>query len=414
MKPVPVRISKAFGAGLIALALAAAVVVLSDRVFWDRYLRAYQFDTFVENPFPSIDRLYPQEVVNGVEPQREIPRRLPARRYISSEALELAAEFAEKSQSTSLIVYLNGEIEFEQYWLGAGPERPIYSFSMHKSVVALLIGIAIREGHIESVDEPLSRYLPEWADDERAAITIRHALHMNSGLEPMSFPTNPFSKHVQRQIGTSLGDTALSFSLRNPPGTVFDYNGVNPTLLVMVIERATGRRYADYLSENIWEPLGNREAAVWLDQEGGLARGATSLYAVPMDWLRIGELVLNQGVLNGEQIVTSDWIQQMTSPSPTNPLYGFLIWVGSEYVETRELESFEGFAATADDPFVAGDVVYFDGLGGQRVYVIPSRDMVIVRTGVLSQEWQDSILPNVLVAGLEPSEPEQLDSETTQ
>ena len=73
-------------------------------------------------------------------------------------------------------------------------------------------------------------------------------------------------------------------------------------------------------------------------------------------------------------------------------------------MEIRELESFEGFAATADDPFLAGDVVYFDGLGGQRVYVIPSREMVIVRTGVLSQEWQDSVLPNILVAGLQPPE----------
>ena len=75
---------------------------------------------------------------------------------------------------------------------------------MHKSIVALLLGIAIDEGHIAGIDDPLAKYLPEWRDDPRERITLRHALQMNSGLEPMSFPVNPFSKHVKRQIGTDL------------------------------------------------------------------------------------------------------------------------------------------------------------------------------------------------------------------
>ena len=96
---------------------------------------------------------------------------------------------------------------------------------------------------------------------------------MNSGLEPMSFPANPFSRHVRRQIGTNLAATALSFRLQDEPGSVFNYNGVNPTLLVMVIEQATGRRYAEYLSEKLWRPALNGDAALWLDRPGGLARG---------------------------------------------------------------------------------------------------------------------------------------------
>ena len=90
----------------------------------------------------------------------------------------------------------------------------------------------------------------------------------------------------------------------------------------------------------------------------------------------------------------------MTTPSPTNPRYGLLTWIGTDYVEQRTLEAFEGFAAVAETPFDAGDIIYFDGLGGQRVYVIPSAQLVIVRTGVLAWEWNDTRLPNLLLAGI--------------
>jgi CubicO group peptidase (beta-lactamase class C family) len=223
---------------------------------------------------------------------------------------------------------------------------------------------------------------------------------MNSGFEPMQFPKNPFSRHVRRQIGTDLAKVALEFPLVDEPGAVFNYNGLNPTLLVMILERATGRRYADYLSEKLWRLLGNRDAAVWLDHPGGLARGATSLYAVPRDWLRIGELLLNRGRVGTLQIVPEAWIDEMITPSATNPLYGFLIWIGSRYTERRSLDAFKGFSAHAGEPFLASDIIYLDGLGGQRVYIIPSQKLVIVRTGVLAMEWEESTLPNTILSGL--------------
>ena len=370
-------------------------------LYWDRYLRAYTFETFVENPFPTLDRLYPQETVPGAETPVTLPRAEQASRTISPAALDEAAAFAEASDSTSLIVSHKGVIQLERYWKGEGAGQVVYSFSMHKSIVALLLGIAIDEDLVGGIDDPLAMYLPEWQGGPRAGITLRHALQMNSGLEPMSFPANPFSRHVKRQIGTNLAATALSFRLQEEPGSVFSYNGVNPTLLVMVLERATGRRYADYLSEKLWQPVGNEDASVWLDRPGGLARGATSLYAKPMDWVRIGQMLLDKGRANGRQIIPEDWLTEVTTPSPTNPRYGLLTWIGADYVEQRTLEAFEGFTAVAQTPFDAGDIIYFDGLGGQRVYVIPSAELVIVRTGVLAWEWNDTRLPNLVLAGLE-------------
>ena len=374
--------------------------IFSDVLYWDRYLRAYTFNTFVENPFPTIGRLYPQETVPGAQTPVTSPHAEAASRTISTTALGEAVAFAEASDSTSLIVSHRGVIQLERYWKGEGADQVVYSFSMHKSILALLLGIAIEEGHIGGIDDPLATYLPEWRGDPRERITLRHALQMNSGLEPMSFPVNPFSKHVKRQIGTNLAGTALSFRLQDEPGSVFNYNGVNPTLLVMVLERATGQRYAAYLSAKLWQPLGNEDASVWLDHPGGLARGATSLYAKPMDWLRIGHMLLNKGRANGRQIIPADWLAEMTTPSPTNPRYGLLTWIGADYVEQRTLDAFEGFAAVAETPFDAGDIIYFDGLGGQRVYVIPSAQLVIVRTGVLAWEWNDTRLPNLVLAGI--------------
>ena len=390
----------------VACAIILAAIILSDLTYWARYIRVYPFDSFIDNPFPTVDRLYPQERVAGVAKPRSLPYATPDGRTIGDHALAAAAAFAEGSHSTALIIYHDGRIQLERYWLGADASTPVYSFSMHKSVVALLLGLAIEDGAVGGVDESLVRYLPEWGGDRREAITLRNTLQMNSGFETMRFPTNPFSKHVKRQIGTDLTATALSFRLQETPGEVFDYNGVNPTLLLMVVERATGRRYADYLSERLWKPLGNRDATVWLDSKGGLARGATSLYAVPMDWLRIGVMLLDDGVVDGKQIVPRAWLREMLTPSATSPLYGMLMWIGTEHVKERSLESFKGFAATAEEPFMARDVIFFDGLGGQRVYIIPSRQVVIVRTGVLSRTWEDTKLPNIVIEALDGISPQ--------
>ncbi|MFO1377863.1 MAG: serine hydrolase [Steroidobacteraceae bacterium] len=390
------------GIGLILLGVVA--LALADPVFWDRYFRAYTFDSFVDHPFPEPGRLYPQERVPGQPHPRAVPVDTAGSRSIAAAALADAESFAERTGSTSLIVYHDGRIQFERYWRGATPDRPVYSFSMHKTVVALLIGIALADGEIGSVRDPLARYVPALGADERRRITLENALQMAGGFEPAAFPRNPFSKHVRMQVGTDLPAAALAFGLAHAPGTTFDYNGVNPTLLAMALERATGKRYATYLSEKLWAPLGNRDAAVWLDHEGGLVRAATSLFATPMDWLRLGEMLLNRGRVGERQVVPAAWIDRMTTPSRTNPLYGYLIWLGSRYSEQRTLTAFKGFAARARQPFVATDMFYLDGLGGQRVYVIPSRRMVIVRTGLLSRDWEDATLPNTLIGGIVESQ----------
>jgi CubicO group peptidase (beta-lactamase class C family) len=141
-----------------------------------------------------------------------------------------------------LLVLHRGKLQYEAYWEGSNADTPVYSFSMHKTIVGMMVGFAIADGKIGSVEDSVAKYLPEWSDPEHSKIRIKHLLQMSSGIESMQYGDNPFSKHQRRQIGTDLASTALSFDVQEPPGQRFDYNGVNPTLLVMIIERTTGRR----------------------------------------------------------------------------------------------------------------------------------------------------------------------------
>jgi CubicO group peptidase (beta-lactamase class C family) len=390
--------------------VAIALWIASDRVYWDRYLHAHTLESFVEHPYPTLDRLYPQEAVTGVDPPRAIPVASEVERTISRDALEAAERYARSTKTTSLLVYHRGRLQYESYWEGSSAETPVYSFSMHKTIVGMMVGFAIADGRIGSIDDSVAKYLPEWSDPQHSQITLRHLLQMSSGIESMQYGDNPFSKHQRRQIGTDLERTALSFDLAEAPGQRFDYNGVNPTLLAMIIERATGRRYAEYLSEKLWQPLGNRTAHVWLDHEDGLVFAATSLFATPRDWLRVGLMMLDSGRVGDRQVLPADWLQQMITASPTNPVYGNMTWLGfNASGAVSSLSSGLGRYNAVDEEktraLATRNMICFDGLGGQRVYVFPASELVIVRTGILDGGYEDPVLPNLILDGIvaEPS-----------
>ena len=401
----PTWIRRMTWAALLALA-ALAIWVASDRVYWDRYLRAHTLTSFVEHPYPTLDRLYPQEAVPGVDPPRAIPVAAESERTIRPDALSAAERYARSTKSTSLLVFHRGKLQYEAYWEGSDAETPVYSFSMHKTIAGMMVGFALADGKIASIDDSVAKYLPEWSDPEHSQIRIRHLLQMSSGIESMHYGDNPFSKHQRRQIGTDLERTALSFDVQEPPGRQFDYNGINPTLLAMIIERTTGRRYAEYLSEKLWKPLGNGTAHVWLDHEGGLVFAATSLFATPRDWLRVGIMMLDEGRVDGRQVLPSDWFHEMITPSPTNPTYGNMTWLGfnsSGAVSSlsRSLSRYNKVDQAKTSTLASRNLICFDGLGGQRVYVFPDHALVIVRTGVLDGGYEDPVLPNLVIDGVE-------------
>ena len=320
---------------------------------------------------------------------------------ISDESIEAAIKFSEKMESHALLIYQNDEIILEKYFDDYNAETISDTQSMHKTVLAMMVGIAIDEGIIESVNEPASKHLIEWRDDSRNQITIKHLLQQSSGLDYPEFSFHPLSEFNQLMLGEDVTKMTLRQIAYRKPNEIFEYNGVNPQNLGLLLQRAYDKRYADLLSEKIWQKVAQDDASVVLDSDKNqMPRTYCCLNATARDWLRIGTIILNEGKFKDEQIVSKSWINEMKTPSITNPNYGYLTWLGTEHQENRIYNPKSTATGIHGEPFDDKDIIYLDGFGGQRVYVIPSKKLVIVRTGAGQMEWDDSVLPNTISRGV--------------
>ncbi len=342
----------------------------------------------------------PEEIVAG-NPAAGLPPSPAAGRSISPAALDAAVAYGAATKSHALIVYHDGAIQLEHYYPGFDASTRTSTQSMHKSVLALVVGIAIRDGYISSVDDPAARYLPEWANDDRARITIRDMLHQASGIDFPTMGWNPTGGFFALLLGGDIGTLTLRQKAIEPPGTRFDYNGINPEALGMIVQRATGRHYASYLSETLWKRIGASAATVVLDSnETAIPRFFCCLNATARSWLQVGLLHIHGGQWNGEQVVPAEWIRDIQTPSPANPDYGYLTWLGTKYEEQRHYNHKISTSVFQSEPFAAPDMVFFDGFGGQRVYAVPSLGLVIVRTGAITTDWDEAKLPNLIIRGI--------------
>jgi CubicO group peptidase (beta-lactamase class C family) len=385
----------------VALLLAGvlATVYLQDPLYARRVLtfRPGQLVT-------AVDWYQPQEVVRGTH-RDDLRVAREAERTIPAAALEAARRYADATASIALLVWRDGAIQYEHYWPGYGPETRTDPASMHKTVLALVTGAAVADGLIPSVDAPASRWLQEWRNDARAGIRVRDLLQMQSGLDLVPFSPNPFGTYFKSLLGTDIDAIALGLRPVAPPGTRFEYSSMNSQALGLLVERAAGRRYAEYLSERLWSRLGAGDAYLWLDRPGGAPHRYCCLQTTARGWLRVGLLLLEQGRVGDDQVVPADWIRAMTMPAAHNPNFGYQVWLGSPSGGVRRYNSRSVAVARHSAPYLAADVIFSDGFGGQRVYVVPSQRLVIVRTGEARADWDDARLPNAILAGLQELPP---------
>ena len=383
---------------IAAVVLLIAAAVAMDWTFWSRFI-TIRDQTAVSLP----GWISPTATVEG-DFREELVSVDPDDRVLSASAIAELVAYAEQVESFSLIVHHGGGIQFEKYWRDFGPDDVTETYSMAKSVLGLTFGFAVEDGSIGSVDDPVTQYVSEWEGTDKEGLTIRHVLQMASGLEHFRFNfrplQNPYHKAVRLFIGPGMENALLRFDLAAAPGTEFNYNSANSQLLLLILQRATGRAYADYVSEKLWRPLGAKAATLWMDRDGGMPKGYAFFQARPRDWLRIGLAIRNEGAVDGRQVVPAEWLALMTTPSPVNPKYGLQTWIGSPHVTERFYNRNTPFGVRQEEPFLADDVVFFDGAGGQRVYVIPSADLVIVRTGMPSGDWDDGVIPNIILRDL--------------
>ena len=386
-----------------------AVVALTIVYWQDPWLWRNTARFFASGDPTGVERLVPDEGIAG-DGSYELPTAGPDELTVSAEALAAMQAYAREFGSHALIVVHRGVIQTEWYGDHWAAGDLTQSQSMHKTLNAIFIGMAIEDGLIASVDEPIGQWLTEWADDPRGAITLRQLLQMSSGLANYGFKLNPFTddlkwlnsgRSIEPILRTPLADWA--------PGTRWKYNDINAELLGIIVQRAYGRRYSELLEQRLWQPMGGDRARVHTDSPGGRAYTSCCLAAPAMDWARIGMLLLNRGVVNGQRLLSADWVDAMRAPSPAASHYGYQVWLGYDdrpLGTTAGEPSVGSSGAVATEPFVAPDTWLLLGRGQQHVFIVPSAELVVVRLGPalgmqpIKPGFDIPRLPNLAVAGL--------------
>ena len=283
-------------------------------------------------------------------------------------------EFLEENKTVAFLIIRNDSIYYENYFDEYSEESIVPSFSMAKSVVSILIGAAIEDGYINSVHDPVTKYVPEMKEEGFENISIENLLQMTSGIAFSESYWNPFGDAAAFYYGKNIRKKTARMDIENPPGTHFDYSSGSAQILGTVLSNALpkGTTLSDYLEKRLWKPLGMKYDATWsLDEKNGMEKTFCCLNARAIDYAKIGRLYLRGGNWNGRQIVPKSWVETSTKIDSTNgsaKFYQYQWWLPSEKGD---------FAAK--------------GILGQFIYVNPNKNLIIVRLGKNygDVEWMD-------------------------
>lgn len=312
---------------------------------------------------------------------------------LSAEGQQALRRLADSSGTQALLIWHAGALQMEHYAAGVQPSDALAADGLLPGLMALLTGIAVQDGTLPGIDDPLSRYFPEWQEDPRGRATVRHLLEGTSGLTVPESPPGPDPEAW-----------ALTAPLAAEPGTHFQPNGFEAHMLGLVIARARQAPVAPYLASALWQPLGARPASIDIGSATGTAYLHCCLQATARDWLRLGLLILEGGAITpGAPLVPTPWLDQMARPQPASRNEGWrlrLAWPFDKQGPVR-----------AAQPFSEGDMLFLGAEGeGARLYVSGGRDLVILRLGPAVDGWDESQLPNLVSRSL-TTEPAALRSD---
>jgi len=283
--------------------------------------------------------------------------------------------FLEKNRTQAFIVIHDDEILYENYFNGASRDSVVTSFSTAKSFTSALIGIAISEGHISSVNDPITDYLPELAERDSAfsSITIRDLLMMSSGIKYSEPPDNATTYYYPDLRELALERTRII----DNPGEYFLYNNYHPLLLGMILERSTGVSVGNYLQEKIWKPIGMEYPGSWSLDENDFEKMESGINARAIDFAKFGRLFLHNGSWNGVQVVLADWVAESTQ-SDTSIDYDEYYYDDFIFVNGKGYYKYMWWGIQRDS-----QTYDFIALGnkGQFIYISPQTNLMILRFG---------------------------------
>ncbi|MCB0737687.1 MAG: serine hydrolase [Bacteroidetes bacterium] len=289
----------------------------------------------------------------------------------STEELIITNELDELLTELGTIGFLalkNGEIVSEKYWDGYNVNTKANSFSVAKSYIGALTGIALQEGAIKSLDDPITNYLPNLEGEHFKKITIKHLLTMTSGLEWIESYGGPINHTTESYYGSDLWGLVSTLKPKKEPGTTWHYKGSDPQLLSFIIKEATGKTVSEYLTEKIWQPTESNADALWsLDSKNGDEKAYCCINTNARNFARFGQLFLNHGKWNGQPVIDSQYVWQSLQPIKTpngegepTLVYGYQWWTMAD---------------------LGKNVQYCRGLNGQYIFIFPEKNMVVVRIG---------------------------------
>ncbi|MEO0463871.1 MAG: serine hydrolase [Pseudomonadota bacterium] len=344
----------------------------------------------------------PLEPVAGAPDAAPLPKSTNA--AIAAAGLAEAQAYAAERNSSAFLVIKDGAVVAEHYYGEFDAATPIVSKSLAKPVTALLIGRALVEGHITSLDQPVADFITEWKDDpKRAQIKVRYLLDMRTGMLPQGFSPKPEDILNRAYLHPRHDEVIINdYPMTHTPGERYEYSNANSEMVAPLIERATGMRYGDYLTKALLEPIGAMGGDIWVNRTGGTAHSGCCLLLPAESWVRMAMLIMADGVWEGERLLPEGYTDQMRTGTQENPYYGMGVWLAGDYIEKR------GFAHPSvpygkvahKEPYLDKDLTLFDGNSNQVVYMIPSQNMIVLRTGARppkDKPWDNTVLPNLLI-----------------
>jgi CubicO group peptidase (beta-lactamase class C family) len=280
--------------------------------------------------------------------------------------------FLEHTLTDGLLIYQNDSIRFEYYGNDFEAEDVHISWSMSKSVISALIGIALEEGHISSIEQYATEYLPELKGTGYQNVTIKNLLQMSSGVR-FNEDYGDFNSDINRMgryfaLGMPMADFAASLVNENPPGTVNHYVSIDTQVLGMILVKATGQSISEYMKTRLWDPMGATSDAYWIVDNTGMEFALGGLNVTLRDYARLGVLFLDSGRWNGKQVVPEQWV--LNSTRPLDP-----------HVQPRMAGNTkrDGYGYQWWIPYGAEDEYNAQGIYDQFIYVDPDKDAVIVK-----------------------------------
>lgn len=276
-----------------------------------------------------------------------------------------------ETESVSFLVIQHGKILQEHYWEGYNETTASNSFSMANTVTTLLLGKAIDDERIKSVDQPFSEIYPEFSEKQFGKdLTLRNLASMQAGLDWKDDHTSPFSKNAEAYYGFSLANVVFESQIKNKPGEKFGYQSGAMQLLGFAVGRAMGTPLSFYASAKLWKPLGMEQNAEWTTDGLGIEKSFCCIRSNARDFAKLGSLLLNKGKFQGIPLIDENFVNQMTTPTEgSNGVYGLGLWTNYDS-KTHHY--------------------YMWGLHGQFVIIVPEYDMIIVRLGNKETEEKDS------------------------